>query len=166
MNTKRIEYLVIPIILLCFYTSVWIVHIKNRDKVMLEDDKIPILEQKMEMLFEHWDELETELESKGRRELSKEEFLGVIKSINNHTAIYLKPIILNKSTVEICDHTIAFEVYTTSDPFLFPDDYHHHVLYGTDTDCPTVHHHKEPNVIKNVLIGKKMYYKISRHFWD
>lgn len=172
-NSKKIAKgcLSIPIALIAFYSAIWIVHEMRRDTIKLNDREIMNLEKDFNQISANWDKLEVQLSSKfeGRRYLSKNEFLQLLKSsnISEKEVSAIKEIALDDSTIEICDKTFGFEIFSSSDPHVFfPDCYRHYVSFNPKNECPTLNSFDGHDIIKDELLGKKLRYIISRHFWD
>jgi len=171
MKKTLLGCLLLSIILIVLYSIVWIVHEVRKDTIILSDQEIISLEKGLEELTKDWDNFAHLLTSKFDNEkyLSKKEFIQLLGSLNTSEIIisFLKDIIPDDSTIEICDKTIAFEIFSSSDPYIyFPDNYRHYLSFGEEKSCPTLNSFDGHDIIKDELVGQKLRYKISRHFWD
>jgi hypothetical protein len=163
--------LLISITLIVFYSIVWIVHELRKDKVLLSDQEIIRLEKGFEELNKNWTNFAPLLTSRYYKtsKISKNEFIQMLESSNTSGIIIsaVKDIIPDDSTIEICDKTFAFEIFHFSDPHIFfPDTYEHYISYGEVELCPRLNSFDGHDIIKDELVGQKLRYKISRHYWD
>lgn len=157
--------------LIVLYTTVWIVHEAKKDTIKINEQEISDLEKGFDEIVQNWEGIMTLLATKFDKKhyLSKNDFIQLLESSNISASKIstLKKIVLDNSTIEIYDETFGFEIYRSSDPHIFfPDCYRHYISLDSKDECPKLYSFQGHDIIKDKLLGKKLRYIISRHFWD
>ncbi|MEY5049567.1 MAG: hypothetical protein RLZZ175_2926 [Bacteroidota bacterium] len=170
MKKFVIGCLSIPIILIVLFLTDWILHEIRKNTIRIDEQEISALDNEFVYIANNWKGVRIILKSQFNKEnfLTKKEFVQLLKLSNIPESKYrtLIKILPDDSSIEICDESFRFELYSSSsfDPELFfPDNYRHYISLDSDKQC--YEHLKDRRRILNNLLGKKLRYKIDIHTW-
>ncbi len=140
MKKFAIGCLSIPIILIVLFLTDWILHEIRKDTIRIDEQEISALDNEFVYIANNWKGIRIILKSQFNKEnfLTKKEFVQLLKLSNIPESKYrtLIKILPDDSSIEICDESFRFELYSSFDPGLFfPDNYRHYISLDSDEQC-------------------------------